>query len=64
MPKLAAFPKAFMDPLCKDGSMSLSEWIGLGAALGIDGREEVMTPLDRPMRLIRKGGSPVRELFA
>ena len=33
-------------------------------ALGIDGREEVMTPLERPMRLIRKGGRPVQELFA
>ena len=32
-------------------------------ALGIDGSKEVMTPLERPMRLIRKGGLPVRELF-
>ena len=33
-------------------------------ALGIDGRKEVMTPLERPMRLIRKGGRAVQELFA
>ena len=29
MPKLAVFPKAFMQALCKDGSMRLSEWIQL-----------------------------------
>ena len=33
-------------------------------SLGIDGSKEVMTPLDRPMRLIREGGEPVKELFA
>ena len=27
MPKLAAFPKAWMDPLCIDGSMTVREWI-------------------------------------
>ncbi|WP_339870090.1 sugar phosphate isomerase/epimerase family protein [uncultured Algoriphagus sp.] len=39
MPKIAAFPKAFMQALCKDGSMKLSEWIELGSRLGIDGLE-------------------------
>ena len=39
MPKLAAFPKAFMQALCKDGSMKLSEWIKLASALDIDGLE-------------------------
>ena len=39
MPKLAAFPKAWMDELCVDGSMSLDEWIGLAATLGVDGLE-------------------------
>lgn len=39
MPKLAAFPKAFMQALCKDGSMRLSEWIGLAAELDVDGLE-------------------------
>ena len=33
-------------------------------ALGIDGEKEVMTPLERPMRLVQKGGTPVKELFA
>jgi len=39
MPKLAAFPKAFMQALCKDGTMKLSEWIKLAAKLDIDGLE-------------------------
>jgi len=39
MPKLAVFPKAWMDPLCVDGSMSLDEWIDLAATLPIDGLE-------------------------
>lgn len=39
MPKLAAFPKAYMQALCKDGSMKLSEWIALASKLDIDGLE-------------------------
>jgi sugar phosphate isomerase/epimerase len=39
MPKLAAFPKAYMDPLCIDGSMTIAEWIDLAAKLDIDGLE-------------------------
>ena len=39
MPKLAAFPKAFMDALCVDGSMKLNEWIDLAAKIDIDGLE-------------------------
>lgn len=39
MPKLAAFPKAFMQALCKDGSMKISEWIDLATKLNIDGLE-------------------------
>ena len=26
-PQLAAFPKAYMQALCRDGSMTLAEWI-------------------------------------
>lgn len=48
MPKLAAFPKAFMDPLCVDGSMSLREWIELAATLDIDGLELYTGFLDLP----------------
>ncbi|HKH60831.1 MAG TPA: sugar phosphate isomerase/epimerase family protein [Flavitalea sp.] len=39
MPKLAAFPKAFMQSLCRDGTMRVSEWIELAAKLDIDGLE-------------------------
>ncbi|CAN5786579.1 sugar phosphate isomerase/epimerase [soil metagenome] len=39
MPKLAAFPKAFMQALCNDGTMKISEWIELAAKLEIEGLE-------------------------
>lgn len=39
MPRLAAFPKAFMRPLVKDGTMTLRQWIDLAAPLGVDGLE-------------------------
>jgi sugar phosphate isomerase/epimerase len=39
MPRLAAFPKAWMDPLCKTGTMSLRGWIELAATLELDGLE-------------------------
>ena len=39
MPKLAAFPKAYMQALCKDGSMKLAEWFQLASGLGVDGIE-------------------------
>lgn len=39
MPQLAVFPKAFMQALCKDGSMQLEEWIELAVALDVDGLE-------------------------
>ncbi len=39
MPKLAAFPKAFMRQLCKDGTMTLREWVELAAPLQLDGLE-------------------------
>jgi sugar phosphate isomerase/epimerase len=39
MPKLSVFPKAFMQALCKDGTMKLKEWIELAVKLDIDGLE-------------------------
>ncbi|MCP9745713.1 sugar phosphate isomerase/epimerase [Lacihabitans sp. CS3-21] len=39
MPKLAAFPKAFMQELCKTGTMKVSEWIDLASKLDIEGLE-------------------------
>lgn len=38
-PKLAAFPKCFMDQLCVDHTMTVVEWIELAATLGVDGLE-------------------------
>ena len=46
MPQLAAFPKAYMDALCVDGSMSLEEWIDLAAGLEIAGLELYSGMLD------------------
>src|SRR4051812_3318088 len=39
MPRLAAFPKAYMDALCVSGTMKLREWIEIGAGLQLDGLE-------------------------
>lgn len=39
MPKLSAFPKAYMTALCKDGSMKVSEWIQLARRLDVEGLE-------------------------
>lgn len=39
MPKIAAFPKAYMQALCKDGTMKLADWFRLATTLDIDGLE-------------------------
>ena len=39
MPQLAAFPKAFMQELCKTGTMQVSEWIELASQLDLEGLE-------------------------
>jgi sugar phosphate isomerase/epimerase len=39
MPKLSAFPKAYMTALCKDGSMKIADWIELASTLEVDGLE-------------------------
>lgn len=39
MPRLAVFPKAFMQALCKDGTLTVSEWIEMAVQLDIDGLE-------------------------
>ena len=39
MPRLAAFPKAYMDDLCVTGAMTIRQWIELAATLDIDGLE-------------------------
>ncbi|MCX5659903.1 MAG: sugar phosphate isomerase/epimerase [Planctomycetota bacterium] len=39
MPRLAAFPKAFIDDLVLTGKMKLREWVAIAADLGLDGVE-------------------------
>ena len=39
MPRIAAFPKAYMQALCKDGTMKLSQWFELASTLEIQGLE-------------------------
>lgn len=39
MPRLAAFPKAYMQALCKDASMTVSQWIQLASTLEVEGLE-------------------------
>jgi len=38
-PRLAAFPKCFMDELCVHHTMTLFQWIELAATLGVEGLE-------------------------
>ena len=38
-PRLAAFPKAFLDEMCIDGSMTIRQWVNLAATLDVDGLE-------------------------
>ncbi|MEQ8787035.1 MAG: sugar phosphate isomerase/epimerase family protein [Pirellulaceae bacterium] len=46
MPRLAAFPKAYMDALCVTGQMSLEDWFEMAATLDIDGLEMYSGMLD------------------
>lgn len=39
MPKLAVFPKAYMNDLCKTGAMTVQEWIDLATELPVQGLE-------------------------
>lgn len=38
-PRLAAFPKCYMDELCVDRTMTVLEWIELASTLNVDGLE-------------------------
>jgi sugar phosphate isomerase/epimerase len=48
MPKLAVFPKGWMDDLCVTGRMSLAQWIDMAATLDVDGLELYSGMLDLP----------------
>ena len=39
MPRLAAFPKCFMDDLCVHRTMTVFQWIDMAATLGVEGLE-------------------------
>lgn len=39
MPKIAAFPKAWLDALCVEGSLTVAKWIDMAATIGVDGLE-------------------------
>lgn len=39
MPRLAAFPKAYMKALCRDGGMLVEDWLDIAAGLEIEGVE-------------------------
>ena len=38
-PKLAAFPKCYMDELCVHRTLTLGDWVEIGATLGVQGLE-------------------------
>ncbi len=38
-PRLAAFPKAYMDELCVTRTLTLPQWVDMAATLGVDGLE-------------------------
>jgi hypothetical protein len=38
-PKLAAFPKCYIDELCAHQTMTLFDWIEMASTLGVDGLE-------------------------
>ena len=39
MPKIAAFPKAWLDNLCVHGDMTVAQWVDMAAPIGADGLE-------------------------
>jgi sugar phosphate isomerase/epimerase len=52
-PRLAAFPKCYMDELCVHHSMSVLEWVDLAATLGVDGLEFYSGFLDGDETVLR-----------
>ena len=39
LPRIAAFPKCYMDELCVSHTLSLAQWIDMASTLGVDGLE-------------------------
>jgi sugar phosphate isomerase/epimerase len=60
-PKLAAFPKCFMDELCVHRTMTLFQWIELAAMLGVQGLEFYSGFLEDNDDFLRKTKDHLRE---
>jgi sugar phosphate isomerase/epimerase len=60
-PKLAAFPKCFMDELCVHRTMTLSQWIELAATLGVQGLEFYSGFLEDDDAFLHKTRAQLRE---
>jgi sugar phosphate isomerase/epimerase len=60
-PKLAAFPKGFMDELCVHRTMTLTQWIELAATLGVDGLEFYAGFLDDDADFLEKTKSALEK---
>jgi sugar phosphate isomerase/epimerase len=56
-PRLAVFPKCFMDQLCVDRTMTLLEWIELAATLGVEGLEFYSGFLNNDSRFLAEAKS-------
>jgi len=60
-PKLAAFPKCYMDDLCVHRTMTLFEWIDLAATLGVDGLEFYSGFLEDDEAFLKKAGAALEK---
>lgn len=63
--QVAAFPKCFMDELCVTRTLSLFEWIEMGASLGVEGLEMYagfFTSFDRAYLAEVRGAMKARNL--
>jgi sugar phosphate isomerase/epimerase len=60
-PKLAAFPKCYMDELCVHRTMTLFQWIELAATLGVEGLEFYSGFLDDDEIFLHRVKSALKE---
>ncbi len=60
-PKLAAFPKCYIDDLCVHRTMTLVQWIDLAATLGVDGLEFYSGFLEDDERFLHEAKSALEK---
>ena len=60
-PRLAAFPKCYIDDLCVHRTMTLDAWIELGSTLDIDGLEFYSGFLEDDEAFLKKTAASLRE---